>query len=100
MSEHMKAFVFELDVASCCLLKDCNYFFLFLWLRHVAYRILVAQPVIKHVPPAVEAWSLNHWTTTQVPQKVLKRIFKLFVQNRLFSWRNKQNMQSCFSWSP
>ena len=29
MSEHMKAFVFELDVASCCLLKDCNLFFYF-----------------------------------------------------------------------
>ena len=29
MSHHMKAFVFELDVASCCLLKDFHLFFYF-----------------------------------------------------------------------
>ena len=33
-----------------------------------ACRILVSQPGIEPVPPAVEALSLNHWTTKQVPQ--------------------------------
>ena len=28
--------------------------------------ILVSCPRIKPTPPAVEAWSLNHWTTSQV----------------------------------
>ena len=32
-----------------------------------ACRILVPQPGIEPVPPAVEAWSPNHWTTREVP---------------------------------
>ena len=39
----------------------------FLWLYHVAYRILVPQPGIKPVPPAVERQSLNYWTAREVP---------------------------------
>ena len=30
-------------------------------------RILVPWPGTEPVPPAVEAWSLNHWTTREVP---------------------------------
>ena len=33
-----------------------------------ACRILVPWPGIKPVPPAMEAQSLNHWTTREVPQ--------------------------------
>ena len=29
--------------------------------------ILVPQPGIEPTPPAVEAQSLNHWTTSEVP---------------------------------
>ena len=36
------------------------------WLCHTACRILVPQPGIKPAPPALEAWSLNHWTTREV----------------------------------
>ena len=37
--------------------------FLFIfWLFHRAYGILVPQSGIESVTPAVEAWSLNHWT--------------------------------------
>ena len=32
--------------------------------------ILVPQPGIKPAPPALEAWSLNHWTTREVPQLI------------------------------
>ena len=32
---------------------------------------LVPRPGIESVPPAVEAWSLNHWTTREVPRMVI-----------------------------
>ena len=40
-------------------------FFCF-WLCNTACRILVPRPGIKPTPPAVEAQSLNHWTTREV----------------------------------
>ena len=33
----------------------------------MACGILAPQPGIKPAPLAVEAWSLNHWTTREVP---------------------------------
>ena len=36
---------------------------LFFWWYHSASRILVPQPGMKHRPPPVEMWSLNHWIT-------------------------------------
>ena len=33
----------------------------------MAYGILVPWSGIKPVPPAVEAWNLNHWTAKEVP---------------------------------
>ena len=33
----------------------------------VVCGILVPQPGIEPVPPAMEAWRLNHWTTREVP---------------------------------
>ena len=41
--------------------------FLTFWLCHMACRIFVPQPWILPTPPAVEGWSLNHWTTKKVP---------------------------------
>ena len=41
--------------------------------------ILVPQPGIKPAPPALEVWSLNHWTTREVPSVSLK----LFQNNEL-----------------
>ena len=39
-----------------------------------ARRILVPQPGIELAPPAVEAWSLNHWTAREIPKdEVLKQ---------------------------
>ena len=46
----------------------------FFRLRHVACGILVPQPRIEPVPPAVEARRLNHWTAREVP---MMRIFAL-----------------------
>ena len=34
---------------------------LFFW-YHAACGILVLQPRIEFVPPALEAWTFNHWT--------------------------------------
>ena len=39
---------------------------LFFWLCPRACGILVPGPGIEPSPPAVEAWSLNHWTTREV----------------------------------
>ena len=35
-----------------------------------ACRVLVPQPQIEPKPPTVEAWSLNHWTTREVPKRL------------------------------
>ena len=42
-------------------------YFLSFWPHHAACGILVPRPGIEHVPPEVEAWSLNHWTTWETP---------------------------------
>ena len=47
--------------------------FFFLRLYHLACRILVPQPGTEVVPPALGAWTLNHWTTGQVPIVLFKR---------------------------
>ena len=43
----------------------------FFWPGCVACRILVPLPGIKPAPPAVEAQSLNHGTTREVPRETL-----------------------------
>ena len=37
----------------------------------MACEILVPPPGIESVPPAVEARSLNHWTTREIPRNEL-----------------------------
>ena len=39
--------------------------FIYFWLYHVAYGILVPQPEIEPVPSVVRAQSPNHWTTRE-----------------------------------
>ena len=41
----------------------------FFWLHHTACGILVPHLGIEPMPPAVEAWSLNHWTNREVLYK-------------------------------
>ena len=43
-------------------------FFLGGALCDLAYGTLVPQLGIRLMPPTVEAWSLNHWTTREVPE--------------------------------
>ena len=39
---------------------------IFFFFGGVAFGILIPRPGIKPMPPAVEARSLNHWTTREV----------------------------------
>ena len=45
----------------------CLIFFFNLLASLLACKILVPQPGIKPVLPALEAWSLNHWTFRGAP---------------------------------
>ena len=44
-------------------------FYLFFWPCCTACGILVPQPGIKPMSPALKSWSFNHWTTSEVPMK-------------------------------
>ena len=44
-------------------------FFFFFWPHSVTWGILVPRPGIEPAPPALEAWSLNLWTTREVCQQ-------------------------------
>ena len=47
--------------------------FCFLFLTHCkTCEILAPQQWIEPLPPAVEMWSLNHWTTREVPNQDFK----------------------------
>ena len=48
--------------------KSFFFFFPFPLLCCVACRILALQQGMKPMPPALEAWSLNHWATREVPR--------------------------------
>ena len=53
----------------------CSFFFSStFWTHHLACEILVPQPGIELLPPAVKAQSLNHWTTSEVPPCALEYI--------------------------
>ena len=54
-----------------CVSRILFYLFIF-WQYQVACRILVPWPGIEPRLPTVEAQSLNHWTTREVP---VTRIF-------------------------
>ena len=53
-------------VKQLCFNKIMDFFVCF-YCTTQACRILVPQPGIESMPPAVGAWSLNHWTTREVP---------------------------------
>ena len=44
------------------------YYFIFIFGHTAAWGTLVAQPGIKPTLPALEAQSLNHWTTREIPR--------------------------------
>ena len=44
-----------------------DFFSFFFWPHGAACGILVPRPGMERVPPALEVWSLNHWSTREVP---------------------------------
>lgn len=58
-------------------------FFFFLWLHCVAHGILVIQPGIKPVPPAVEVGSLHHWISRKSLHSVFQQTLSLRKEGRL-----------------
>ena len=50
-----------------CVCVYIVFVFNFFWLYHATCGILVPRPGIEPGPPAVEAWSPNHWTAREVP---------------------------------
>ena len=75
------------------LLTVCKLVFLphsFLFLA-VPCGILVPQPGIEPIPPAVNMWSLNHRTTREVPPASLLKFF-FIEKNNLFSNSNQLSL--------
>ena len=54
---------------------------MFWFFGHEACGILGHQPGIESGPPALGAWSLNHWTTREVPQIIFKYECTLHFDN-------------------
>ena len=66
-----------------------NFFF---WLYYLACRILVPRPGIKPTIPAVEAQSLNHWTTRHI-------IIDSSISILLFKFESSDIMNAVFFFS-
>ena len=53
---------------------------MFIWPQHEACWIFVPQPEMEPVHPEVEAWSLKHWATSEVPKGDVLRTQKTHWQ--------------------
>ena len=51
--------------------QGSNLFCCLFWSRRAACGILVPRPGIEPKPPALEVWSLNHWTAREVQGGIL-----------------------------
>ena len=72
------------------------FFLFFYWSCSAACGILVPQQGIEPAPPALEAQSLNHWTTREVPQNVHFQ-WSLDIRWLPPSWQNSLlQTQTCY----
>ncbi|XP_073659844.1 glycerol kinase 5 isoform X4 [Tursiops truncatus] len=71
----------------------CCVVFLFFWLHRGTYGILVPQPGMEPTPRALEAQSLNNWTTREFPRKTGKH-FHNFI-----SWQDLRAIELVKSWN-
>ena len=62
-----------------------SHIIVFFWPCHVACGILVPQRGVEPVPPAVEVWSPNYWTTREFPGLVISVLFN----NQIFMGHEK-----------
>ena len=53
----------------------------FFWLYYTSCGILVPQSGIKPTCPALETWSLNHWSAREVPI--------IFIFNDIWEWKHR-----------
>ena len=67
------------------------YCYRFFWLCCVAYGVFSPQTGIKHVPPAPQAWSLNQWTSREVPPILSSEIKEV---NRIICVRSERRNPS------
>ena len=74
----------------CCFLKI--FFVLTFWQCHAACGILVPHPGMEPPPPAVEAWSLSHWTPRQGAEPLLSRLYMLRSSRRHQKKKRKASM--------
>ena len=68
----------------------CYCTFFCFWPCHAACGILVPQPGIEPMPPAVEVQSPNHWTAREFPAVLLITVQKAFglTMWAVFGWLN------------
>ena len=72
-------------VCVCVCVCVCVYIYIFFFCPScTACEILVPQPGIIPMPPALEAWSLNHWTTREAPTFFAYIFWKYIFSNLLF----------------
>ena len=45
--------------------------------------MLVPQPGIEPMPPALEAWSLNHWSSREVPKDTYLKENKIMTLRQI-----------------
>ena len=67
--------------------SHASYFFFFFWPRRAACGILVPRPGIEPMPPALRAWSLNHWTASEVPSQLFFFLINSFILF-IYFWRH------------
>ena len=59
-------------------------FIFIFWLCQESCEILVPWPGIELMPPALEAWGLNHWTSRKSQMHVYIYIFCIYFLNDVF----------------
>ena len=62
----------------------------------VACGILAPQPGIEPVPPAVEVWSLSHWTAREVSSIHFSFLLHNFMDRRFILTVDLSNFSICF----
>ena len=72
--------------------------FIFFWPHHRAYEILVPPPEIEPTSPTLEGWSLNYWSTKEVPTSLFFMVSmqaeKSVANTDYFFWKRKDNSES------
>ena len=76
--------------SKCCILKLLSFF--------GSCRILLHQPGIKPVPPALGAWSLNYWTTGKSVCVLLNK--NCFKKSATFTNTERVTLQEIITFKP